>query len=326
VIAGAITSLGSLACSVYGPASLPSFVEDFRQDADGDVEVVGAGLETGGGDDELHEVAAAPDVGTGAGGSAGSDGSASLIDASGSGGGNGNADASDTGALSEDDDTMAASGLDGADASTADAASDADSSIEGGPLVGDVGVDTGGTVVFADNFENGTIGMQAAGWTRVGGSSGDWEVVSDTTRVFAQSRSPSSTIRLCYAGPLTSGAASVSARAKVTLPGTSGTTTAMVCLRYAANGTDYHCLGLEPGVGAQIKTAQGDGPVWTTSVSLGIWYDLKLSVNESGLLSAYLDSVLLGTLQPGSPITSGYVAIATASAQAVFDDVVLTTP
>jgi hypothetical protein len=187
------------------------------------------------------------------------------------------------------------------------------------------GSDAGGTVLFSDNFENHAVGVQAAGWTRVGGSANDWVVASESSHVFVQANSPSSTIRFCHAGPLTSGAANISARTKVTLIGTSGITTAMVCIRYAASG-DYHCLGLEPGIGLQIKTNQGDGPVWPAGIAIGTWYQLRLGVDASGLLSAYLDGNLMGTFRPATSIGSGDVAVSTQSAEAAFDDVVLTSP
>ena len=39
----------------------------------------------------------------------------------------------------------------------------------------------------------------AAGWTREGGSAGDWQIISDATKVFAQNHAQSSTFRLAYA-------------------------------------------------------------------------------------------------------------------------------
>ena len=189
-------------------------------------------------------------------------------------------------------------------------------------------IDAGsGTVAFSDDFEADVLGVQATGWTRVGGSSGDWVVVADGTQVFAQNHSMSSTLRVCRAGPTLSTAAAVSAQVKITANGSSGVTTAMVCVRYpAGGGTPYACLALEAGVGAQIKTGGTNGPVWATTVSIGTWYDAKLEVDASGALTGYLDGALLGTFTPASSIASGSVAIATQSAEAEFDNVVLTTP
>jgi hypothetical protein len=183
------------------------------------------------------------------------------------------------------------------------------------------------TIVYSDDFEADVLGAQATGWTRIGGSSGDWVVLADGTQVFAQNHSTSSTLRVCRAGPVLSTAATVSAQVKITLKGSSGVTTAMVCVRYpAGGGTPYACLALEAGAGVQIKTGGVNGPVWPATVTIGTWYDTKLSVDAAGVLTAYLDGVLLGSFTPSAAIASGSVAIATQSAEAEFDNVVLTTP
>jgi hypothetical protein len=183
-----------------------------------------------------------------------------------------------------------------------------------------------GTVVYSDDFESDTLAMQASGWMRVGGSSGDWVVVVDTTQVFAQNHAMSTTLRVCYAGSALTTPATASAKVKITASGSSGTPSAMVCVRYPAGGTPYACLALEAQVGAQIKTGGTDGPVWPTTVSVGTWYDVKLTVDASGALTAYLDGTRLGAFAPSPAIPSGSVAVATQSAEAEFDDVVLTTP
>ena len=89
---------------------------------------------------------------------------------------------------------------------------------------------------------------------------------------------------------------------------------------------NYHCLGLEPGVGLQIKSGVESGPVWSTGISMGIWYNLKLSIDASGLLTGYLDGNLLGSFRPATVIRTSDIAVATLSAEAAFDDVVLTVP
>jgi hypothetical protein len=168
--------------------------------------------------------------------------------------------------------------------------------------------------------------MQAAGWTRQGGSSGDWSVIADGTHVFAQNHATSTTLRVCYAGPVLSTPATASAQVKIIALGSSATT-AMVCVRYPSGGaTPYACLALEPGVGAQIKTGGTDGPVWATTVSVGTTYDVKLSVDSSGALTGYLDGMKLGTFAPTPVIAGGSVAIATQGGEAEFDAIVLTTP
>src|SRR5262249_29524965 len=153
-------------------------------------------------------------------------------------------------------------------------------------------------------------------WTRVNGSSTDWEIAPDTSLVFRQDRSLSTTLRVCYAGPPTTGASTVSARVKVIANGTSGVTTAMLCLRMNALASAFDCLALEPGVGLQVKTSQGDSPVWMTGVSMGIWYALRLSLDTSGMLRAYLDGVLLGAVRPATEVDNAPIGIATQQAEA----------
>jgi hypothetical protein len=170
------------------------------------------------------------------------------------------------------------------------------------------------------------------GWTRVGGSDGDWEVLADTSNVFAQNHASSSTFRLCYAsgavGAPWSGATTVSARVKILSLGSSGTTTAFLCLGYDS-GTNYACLALEQ-AGVQIRMNAGgsptSGPLWPAALAIGTWYDVKIGTDATGSLSAYLGGSLLGSYTPPNAITSGYVAVATQSSQAAFDTVMVTQP
>jgi hypothetical protein len=189
--------------------------------------------------------------------------------------------------------------------------------------------------VYCDNFESDTAGAMAAGWTREGGSAGDWQVIADATKAFAQNHALSSTFRLCYASGATgapwSGATSVTAQVKVLSLGSSGTTTALVCVRYTGGATgDYQCLAIEPGVGAQIQVRSGgavtSGPVWATTIAVGTYYTVTLSVTAAGALSATLGGTALGTYTPTTAVASGYVAIATQSAEAAFDNLVVTQP
>jgi hypothetical protein len=59
---------------------------------------------------------------------------------------------------------------------------------------------------------------------------------------------------------------------------------------------------------------------------VGSWDDVKLSIDASGTLSAYLNGTLLGSYMPAGTIASGYVAVATQGAQAEFDTVAVTQP
>ena len=189
--------------------------------------------------------------------------------------------------------------------------------------------------VYCDNFESDTVGAMAAGWTREGGSNGDWQVISDATKAFAQNHAQSATFRLAYASSATgapwSGATTVTASVKVLAVGTSGTTTAYLCLRYTGGASgDYACLAIEPGTGAQIKMRNAgtitSGPLWTPTLAVGTWYTTVLSVNAAGVLSAKVNGTTLGTYTPPTAVASGYVAVATESAEAAFDNIVVTQP
>ncbi|HVY37561.1 MAG TPA: hypothetical protein VHM31_06485 [Polyangia bacterium] len=186
--------------------------------------------------------------------------------------------------------------------------------------------------VACDDFESDALGAMASGWTREGGSAGDWQVIADATRAFAQNHAQSSTLRLCYAsGTPWSGATTVSADVKVLALGSSSTTTAMLCLRYTGGSSgDYACLAIEPGVGFQIKTRVSgtitSGPVWAATVGTGAWYAVKLSAAASGALTASAGGKTLGTYTPAALVTSGYVAVATQSAEAAFDNLIVTQP
>ena len=220
-------------------------------------------------------------------------------------------------------------GAGGAGGTAGGGATDAGTGVDGG-----LGSCPGGTS-YCNDFERELTGSMPVGWTRVGGSDGDWQVFFDTSNVFAQNHASSSTFRLCYpsgaAGAPWSGATTVSARVKILAPGSSGTTTAFLCLGYrTGSGGNHACLALEPGAGARIRMNAGasptDGPLWPAAIAVGSWYDVKIALDATGGLSAYWNGMLLGSYMPPSAIAGGYVAIATQSAQAAFDTVMVTQP
>jgi len=181
-----------------------------------------------------------------------------------------------------------------------------------------------GTTTFSDNFEAQTLGSTTpTGWTRSGGSSGDFAIVSDTTQVLAQKGSTSSSVRMEYTGPLSSGTA-VAASVKLTTIGSSNQA-AMVCLHYT-NSSNNYCVDLTP-TGVQIKTVvggtTGQSAVFAASVTTGTWYSVQLSLSSAGVLSASLGGTVLGTYTPAA-LTGGSAAVGTASMEAEFDNVVVT--
>jgi hypothetical protein len=188
--------------------------------------------------------------------------------------------------------------------------------------------------IYCDNFESYTIGAQPPTWTRNGGSAGDWAIVADGTQALAQNHALSSTFRGNYSSGATgapwSGATTLSAQVKVTVNGSSSPTIALACVRYTA-ANDAYCLALMPGMGAQIQVRSGQNvgsgsALFPVTVTIGTQYDVRISVDGNNLLSASLDGMLLGTLMPGTAIASGFVGIATQSAEATFDNVVVTQP
>jgi len=174
-----------------------------------------------------------------------------------------------------------------------------------------------------------------AGWTRVGGSAGDWAVRVDGSNVFAQDHALSSTFRVGYAsgapGAPWSGATTVSASVKIIAGGSSGTPTATVCVRYTVAG-DFECLavqqGMTPGLQVQTKVngTANNGPVWGATINTGTFLSVKLSISAAGALTGSLNGTVLGTFTPTNTVPSGFVAVTTQSAEASFDDVVVSQP
>ena len=213
-----------------------------------------------------------------------------------------------------------------------DAGSDGNDAGAGGAMgTGGAG---GGTVVFSDNFESYTIGMQPPTWTHLGGSTGDYQVVLDGTQVLAQNRTATgTTYRSCYAsgapGAPWSGPTTISAQVKVTATGT--TPTALLCVRYTAGNAGY-CLALLPNMGAQIQiraadVASSSSPVTAMNIAVGTQYSVLISVDSTGVLSGSVNGTAVGPFTPpGTAITSGFIGVATQMAEATFDNVVVTQP
>jgi hypothetical protein len=193
---------------------------------------------------------------------------------------------------------------------------------------------TGGspaTVLYSEDFEGESVGSAtAADWSRSGGSSGDWVIATDGTKVIEQNGATSSTVRMQSAtgasGAPWSGAISASARVKLLSPG-SGSPAAMVCVRFNDISNRY-CGALVPN-GVQILTAvggtAGQSAVFTATVAAGTFYDLRVSVDASNVLTVYLGGTQRGTYTPGV-MTNGTVAVGTISTTAAFDNVSVTRP
>jgi hypothetical protein len=184
-------------------------------------------------------------------------------------------------------------------------------------------------VVFTEDFENESVSSnEASNWSRAGGSSGDWTIATDGTKVLEQANATSSTLRIQSASGAAgwSGAVSVSARVKLLDTGNSNQA-ALLCVRYNDTSSRY-CTALVPN-GVQIQTAvnggSGQSGVFSASVTTGTFYDLRISVDASNLLTVYLGGTQRGTYMPGA-IASGTVAIGTTSMMAAFDNISVTRP
>jgi len=190
-----------------------------------------------------------------------------------------------------------------------------------------------GTVLFTEDFESDTVGADTAGgWTRTGGSSGDWTIATDGTKVLQQDGASSSTVRMQSAtgagasGAPWSGAVSASARVKMIATGSSNQA-ALLCVRFNDISNRY-CGALVPG-GVQILTVvggtAGGSNVFAATANTGTFYDLRISVDASNTLTVYLGGTMRGTYTPPA-MTNGTVAVGTASMQAAFDNITVTRP
>ena len=190
-----------------------------------------------------------------------------------------------------------------------------------------------GTVLYSEDFESEAVGATAAAdWSRTGGSSSDWAIATDGTKVLQQDNATSSTIRIQAltgagaAGAPWSGALSVSARVKLLMSGSSGQA-ALLCVRYNDTSNRY-CAALVPN-GVQIQTmvggSMGGSAVFTATVTTGTFYDLRISVDASNMLTVFLGGTQRGTYMPGA-MTNGTVAFGTTSMEAAFDNISVTRP
>ena len=102
---------------------------------------------------------------------------------------------------------------------------------------------------------------------------------------------------------------------------------ALLCVRYNDTSNRY-CAALVPN-GVQIQTAvggsTGQSAVFTATVTTGTFYDLRISVDASNMLTVFLGGTQRGTYMPGA-MTNGTVAFGTTSMEAAFDNISVTRP
>jgi hypothetical protein len=183
--------------------------------------------------------------------------------------------------------------------------------------------------VFCEDFERGTLGNTPNGWVGMT----EWETFQDDSMTLAYTGGTNGTLRFCYAsaapGAPWSGATSISGRVKVLSLGAGPFKGAMLCLRYTGgSNSDFYCALVEPNVGVRIRTRVADTIVdGTPSGTIGSgWHDVKLTVDAAGSLTAYLGTTMVATMTPSAAIPAGYAAVGVVSANAAFDDIVVTQP
>ncbi len=102
---------------------------------------------------------------------------------------------------------------------------------------------------------------------------------------------------------------------------------ALLCVRYNDTSNRY-CAALVPN-GVQIQTlvggSTGASAVFTATVTTGTFYDLRISVDASNMLTVFLGGTQRGTYMPGA-MTNGTVAFGTTSMEAAFDNISVTRP
>ena len=151
--------------------------------------------------------------------------------------------------------------------------------------------------VYCDNFESDTVGAMADRLDARGGQhrrlAGD-QRRDQGVRPEPRARARPSGWSTPRARPARPGAAPprVTASVKVLATGTSGTTTAFVCLRYTGGSLGRLRLpgdrARRPARRSRCATAGAvtSGPLWTPTLALGTWYTAVLSANAARRRSA----------------------------------------
>jgi hypothetical protein len=105
---------------------------------------------------------------------------------------------------------------------------------------------------------------------------------------------------------------------------------ALTCVRYAT-GTGEFCLALIPNSGAQLQFRSGEtinasSTLFPTTITAGSTYSVQISISAAGVLSGSVGGAAVGTLTPATAIPTGFIALGTDSAEASFDDIVVSQP
>jgi pectate lyase len=178
--------------------------------------------------------------------------------------------------------------------------------------------------LLRDNFEMGT-----SNWTMT--PSGVWSTSMDGSTVLgAMGATGSSAMRAASAGELSWTDVQIEARVKVTsFAGSSSGYYAGVCARYQSTSA-YACFALRSNGQIMFRVGSNNTAGATPpggSITEGTWYSVRV-VARGASITAFLNGTEIASgsrVTSGAP-ASGRIALATPGTNAVFDDIVVTTP
>ncbi len=194
---------------------------------------------------------------------------------------------------------------------------------------GSAGGPPSGMELLRENFEMGT-----SAWTMT--PSGVWSTSMDGTTVLgSMGATGSSAMRSAAAGELTWTDVQIDARVKVTsFAGTSSGYYAGICARYQSTSS-YACFALRSN--GQVMFRVGSNNTGAANAPLGAiqegaWYNVRV-VARGANITAFIGTSMatMAEIPAGSRVTSGAptsgrIALACPGTNAVFDDIVVTTP
>jgi pectate lyase len=178
--------------------------------------------------------------------------------------------------------------------------------------------------LLRDNFEMGT-----SNWTMT--PSGVWSTSMDGSTVLgSMGATGSSAMRAASAGELSWTDVQIEARVKVTsFAGSSSGYYAGVCARYQSTSA-YACFALRSNGQIMFRVGSNNTAAATPpggSITEGTWYSVRV-VARGASITAFLNGTEIASgsrVTSGAP-ASGRIALATPGTNAVFDDIVVTTP
>lgn len=193
-------------------------------------------------------------------------------------------------------------------------------------LAGQGGQPGAGNLLFADDFENGS-----SAWSPT--TPIDWSIgtETDTNQVYEQDALSNDT-RISTAGDIAWTDQAVEVRVKVfDFGGDQSEAFAAVYARYQDLENHYYAALRADGRLAIKARIDGSDRTLGSSVdpklTTGVWYTVRLEARGT-LIQLFLDGVLWDSVptQLDQSIPAGAIGVGTSDAQAVFDDVRVTTP